>query len=252
MRATILIFLVTVLSGCRLLPGGTEVPIDGEWQLQSGTSQGQVVPIVTGSHITLKIEGGQVGGSSACNIYGGTIKANGSEVTISAQSMTEMACQENLMASEAAYLAALPRVTAVERTGSTLVLTGPDVELRFVVIPPVADANLVGTRWVLESLISGDVVSSTVAGATLQLGDDGTIAASTGCRDLTGSFTTSGARVQVTLDPYDLYACTSPLGDQDTHVLGVLSQGFSFAIDGNRLTLTAGDKGLAYRVAAAE
>jgi heat shock protein HslJ len=251
MKATLLVILLTLASGCRLLPGGgTPLAVDGEWLLQSGTNQGQAIPIAPGSRVTLKIDGDQVGGSSACNIYGGTIALDGSRVTISALSMTEMACQEDRMATEAAYLAALPRVTGAERSGDVLVLSGPQVELRYALVPPVADADLVGTRWILESLISADVASSTVTEATLRFADDGKVSLSTGCRDLTGSYTVSGAEVQVTLDPYDLYACTGPLGDQDSHVLEVIATRFDFVIDGETLTLTAGDRGLAFRVAA--
>jgi heat shock protein HslJ len=182
MRALILAFL---LSGCSLLAGAGSPSLDGDWQLQAGTNQGQPIPIAAGSTITLKIDGGKVGGSSACNIYGGTFKRSGASITISALSMTEMACQEDRMASEAAYLAALPRVNRASRTGESLVLGGPMVELSFVLVPPVANADLVGTRWVLDSLISGEVASSTVARATLLFRADATLAASTGCRDLT-------------------------------------------------------------------
>jgi heat shock protein HslJ len=244
MRALVLALL---LSGCSLLPGAGSVAMDGQWRLQAGTNQGHAVPIAAGSQITLKVDGDQVGGSSACNIYGGTIRIHATSIAISALSMTEMACQENLMASEAAYLAALPRATTAARNGTILVLTGPQVELRFVLVPPVADADLVGTAWVLESLISGDVVSSTVGEATLRFSDDGRFAASTGCREVTGSYTISGAQVRVTLDPYDTIGCAAPLGDQDAHILAMLSHGFGVAIDGNQLTLNAGDRGLGYR-----
>jgi heat shock protein HslJ len=239
--------LVLLLSGCSLLTGGASVSLDGEWQLQAGTNQGQPVPIVAGSHITFKIDGTQVGGSAACNIYGGTIRVNGTSITINALSMTEMACQENLMASEAAYLAALPRVTTVARNGNSLVLSGPQVELRYARVAPVANADLVGTTWRLDSLISGETVSSTLGEATLQLIGDGRISASTGCRKVTGRYTISEGQAQVTLDPYDTIGCAAPLGDQDAHVLNVLSSGFGVSIDGDRLTLTAGDKGLGYR-----
>jgi heat shock protein HslJ len=239
--------LVLLLSGCSLLTGGASVSLDGEWQLQAGTNQGQPVPIVAGSHITFKIDGTQVGGSAACNIYGGTIRVNGTSITINALSMTEMACQENLMASEAAYLAALPRVTTVARNGNSLVLSGPQVELRYARVAPVANADLVGTTWRLDSLISGETVSSTVGEATLQLSSDGRISASTGCRQVTGRYTISEGQAQVTLDPYDTIGCAEPLGDQDAQVLNVLSSGFGVSIDGDRLTLTAGDKGLGYR-----
>lgn len=239
-----------ILSGCSLLSGGASASLDGEWRLQVGTNQGQPVPIVAGSQITLKIKGTQAGGSAACNLYGGTIQVSGSTVSISALSMTEMACQENLMASEAAYLAALPRVTTAARGGDSLVLSGPQVELRFALVPPLADAPLIGTVWVLESLIRGDAVSSTVGDpASLELRADGTLSATTGCRDISGRYAISGNQVQVTLDPYDLFACAELLGGQDTHVLAVISSGFSIAIEGERLTLTAGAKGLGYRVA---
>jgi heat shock protein HslJ len=243
MKALILILL---LSGCSLLIGGASASLDGEWQLQAGTNQGQPVPIVAGSGITLNVDGTQVGGI-ACNHYGGTIRVQGNSVAISALSMTEMACQENLMASESAYLAALPRVTTATRSGNGLVLSGPDVELRYTRVSPLADAELVGTSWVLESLNSGEAVSSTVGEATLELSGDGTFTASTGCREVTGSYTISDGTVGVTLDPYDTIGCAAPLGDQDTHILDVLSNGIDVTVDGDRLTLSAGDKGLGYR-----
>jgi heat shock protein HslJ len=161
-----------------------------------------------------------------------------------------MGCAGPVAASEAAYLASLPKVTTAERNGNALVLSGPGVELHFAVIPPVANANLIGTIWVLDSLISGDAVSSTVGErATLQFNADGTFSASTGCRDVTGKYTVSGSSLQTTLDPYDTIGCADGLGDQDSHVLKVLSDGFDATIQGQNLALTAGDKGLGYRVA---
>jgi heat shock protein HslJ len=249
MRALI---LAVLLSGCSLLGGATSPSLNGEWQLQAGTDQGHPIPIAPGSTITLTIDGTRVGGSSACNIYGGTIELSGASVSISALSMTEMACQEDRMASEAAYLAALPRVRTASRSGDSLVLSGPNVELSYVLVPPVANADLVGTAWTLESLASGDAVSSIVAEATLQLNADGTLSASTGCRHLTGRYAVSGAKVTGTLDPYDTIGCVNPIGDQDAHILQVIGGEFSFAIQGESLTLTAGDKGLGYRAVSAD
>jgi heat shock protein HslJ len=239
--------LLLLLTGCSLLSGGSPASLDGEWQLQAGTNQGQPIPIVAGSRVTLKVDGTQAGGSAACNLWGGTIEVSGSSIVISALSMTEMACEEKLMASEAAYLAALPRITTAARDGNSLVLTGPQVELRFALVVPVPDADLTGTTWILDSLISGDAVSSTMSEATLQLSGDGRLSASTGCRDVTGSYTIADGQVQVTLDPYDTIGCAEPLGDQDVHILGVLSNGFGLSIDGDRLTLMANGKGLGYR-----
>lgn len=151
------------------------------------------------------------------------------------------------MASEAAYLAALPRVTTVALSGNILILSGPEVELRYAPVAPVADVDPVGTTWILESLISGETVASTVAAATLQLSADGTLAATTGCRQITGSYTITERRLVITIDPYDTIGCAEPLGDQDTHVLDVLAHSPTISIDGKGMTLSAGDKGLDYR-----
>lgn len=247
MRALILTFLLT---GCSLLTNGASTSLDGDWRLQAGTNQGQPVPILACSPINLKVEGTQAGGTAACNHYGGQIHVSGTAVSLSEMAQTEMACvDDRIMASETAYMTALQKVTTAERSGNALVLSGPGVELNFALIAPVANANLVGTVWALEALISGDGVSSTVGErATLQLNADGTFSASTGCRDVTGTYTVSGNTLQTTLDPYDTIGCADGVGDQDSHVLKVLSDGFSATLQGQSLTLTAGAKGLGYRV----
>ena len=242
------LILTLLLSGCSLFVAGASASLGGEWQLQAGTNQGQAIPIVAGSRITLKIDGNEVGGTAACNQYGGQIHVSGTTISITELIQTEMAClDDRLMASESVYLGSLARVTAAGRNGDSLVLTGPGVELRFDHVAPVADVELIGTTWILDSLMSGDAVSSTAGQATLQLQRDARIAAPTGCRDVTGSYTVSEGQVQVRLDPYDMIGCTAPLGDQDAHILDVFSNGFAVSIDGDRLTLTAGDKGLGYR-----
>lgn len=245
--------LVFALVGCSLLPGALNASLNGEWQLQSGTNQGAAIPIVAGHAVTLRIDGTSVDGTAACNHYGGKLEINGTTIKLSELGQTEMACADDgVMASEAAYVAALPRVTGAERDGDSLVLTGPNVELRFTGLQPVPDADLVGPLWTLETLISGQVASSVLDAPTLKLKSDGTLAASTGCRDLTGHYTVSGSTVKVTLDPYDLIACAEPMGSQDVHVMQVISAaaGFTIAIQGDSMTATAGDLGLGYRTGA--
>jgi heat shock protein HslJ len=251
--ALILVFLVA----CRALPGtGGPDPtasasggaaLNGTWQLDSGTHGGATLPIIADNPITMTIDGSEIGGRAACNTYGGTIETDGRAVTISALSMTEMGCDQPVMAAEAAYIAALADVSGADRSDDELRLTGDSVDLTFGIVPPVADADLAGTTWVLDSLISGDTASS-VGGdpATLEFDDDGTFTGGTGCRGFDASYAAEGAQVSVTdfanTDP----ACPEELIAQDEHVLAVLSDGFSVAIDGNRLTLTAGEMGLGY------
>jgi len=244
--------LILLIAGCGSLAGPVG-DLGGNWLLERGTNGGQPIPIVAGSRITMTIEGSEIGGTAACNIYGGTIDVADGRVSIGALSMTEMACQEDVMASEAAYLAALARVESATRSANGLILSGPQVELRFALVPPVPDAALVGNAWVLDSLITRDAVSSTLGKeATLELGDDGTLSGSTGCRDFTGRYTISGDEVQVPELVTDDRACQADLAAQDDHVLSVIADGFTVQIEGDRLTLTAtrGGLGLSYLAAA--
>jgi heat shock protein HslJ len=134
MRALILIFLLT---GCSLLTNAASGSLDGDWRLQAGTDQGRPIPVVAGSPIDLKIAGAQAGGIAACNHYGGKVRVSGSSVSFSEIVQTEMACaNDQVMASEAAYLAALSKITKAERSGDSLVLTGPGVELAFAISGP--------------------------------------------------------------------------------------------------------------------
>ena len=124
----------------------------------------------------------------------------------------------------------------------------PSTMFSTVLTPPVPVADLVGTDWVLESLISGDAVAS-VAGkpATLRLAAARTFSGSTGCRTFTGRWVEANGGIT----PTDLAMdgeCPPELAAQDGHIVGVL-EGFRVSIDGDVLTITGnGGEGLSYRV----
>jgi heat shock protein HslJ len=165
-------------------------------------------------------------------------------------SMTAMACEEPVMASEAAFVAALPRILDATLGGDRLTLLGPGVELAFDRLAPPPVAEMVGTDWVLESLVVGDVVSS-VAGApaTLRLDAGGTFSGGTGCRTFQGRWIQASGGITPTDLAMDQTECAPALTAQDGHVIGVL-EGFRASVDGQTLTLT-GDRGqgLIYRAA---
>jgi len=248
MRHLRIIALIAALGmlagGCRLL-GGAASPapgVEGTWLLSSGSVDGSPIALVAGSEPTMTLSGTDIGGRAGCNLYGGTFAIHGDRITISALSMTEMACDEDRMAEEAAYSAALDRVDTITLDGDRLVLAGSGVELRFTVVPPVADAELVGTPWLLQSLISADTATSVLGEpATMLLSADGQISGSTGCRTYAGAYARSGDTVTVTSLVVDDRACGDDLAGQDAHVLGVLDGSFSVTIDGNRLTIMAAD-----------
>lgn len=220
----------------------------GDWRLVSGTNAGAPIPIVPGSDITMTVDGSRIAGRSACNQYGADIVVADGEVRFGLASMTAMACEEPVMASEAAYHAALAGVRAASRDGDTLTLTGPGVELIFERLAPPPTAEIVGTVWVLESLLSGDAVTSVMGEpALLVLDPDGSFTGSTGCRSFTGRYTVANAEIVFTDFAMDQVECPPELASQDGHVVSVLGDGFRAEVDGEHLTLAGrSNQGLGY------
>jgi heat shock protein HslJ len=161
-----------------------------------------------------------------------------------------MACAPELMEAESAYLAALGAVERAATADGYLLLTGGDAELRYRPLPEVPASDLVGTEWVLETLLDGEVASSTTgAEAVLGLAGDGTLTASTGCRGLTGSWSLEGDVVRVTGVEPEAATCGPDVAAQDEQVVAVLSADFQVAVSEDSLTVTGADGlGLVYRV----
>jgi heat shock protein HslJ len=237
----------TLASGPPASGGTGSVGADGDWVLARGTSDGVAIPIVGGSDVTLTVNGSQVGGRSACNQYGGEVIVKDGQVQFGPMMMTEMACPEPVMVSEAAYHAALSKVRAAARDGDVLTLSGPGVELEFHRVVPPPSAALTSTEWTLDSLILGDAVSSvTGVPATLRLEVDGMLTGSTGCRPFTGRWIEQDDAVTFADITADATTCPGDLAAEDEQVLRILGGGARAAVDGDRLTIMAGTQGLGY------
>lgn len=243
----ILVLAGVLASACDI--GGPSADIDGQWTLANGTVDGAPLGPIPGTRISLDIDGSTVGGIAACNHYGGELDRDGARISFSAMTMTEMGCDGPVMALESAYVAALGQVDTATRDGDRLRLTGPSVELAFTPVLPIADADPVDTAWVLESLVVGDGVSSVMGDAELRLAVDGTLSGSTGCRTFGATYRIEGDALRVEDLFADRRGCEGDLAGQDEHVLEVLEGSPTITVNGDRLTLRAGARGVDYRVA---
>jgi len=244
-RITFLSALAVLAVAC--LGSDFAASVEGQWQLMSGTVDGEAIPILESHPITIEFDDGQVGGTAACNGYGGTYELSDATLSLSDLAMTEMACSpDEVMEAEALYASALILVDHVE-VNVDLTLTGPGAELMFEILEPVPDAELTNTVWELDSLIMGDAVSSVLGErATLEFFTDGSVLGGTGCRTFSAQYTVSGSEVVITDLASDGHQCEPPLADQDNQVLSVLQDGFQFDIEENRLSTIAGEEGLSY------
>jgi len=240
--------VVLAVAGCGA-GAGSPPDVAGEWELVEFSRDGTVVPEPVGGRATLTLADGEVGGTSFCNSYSGTYRLEGDELSVSGLGGTELGCAPALMEAESAYLAALAAVEQVGTAEGYLMLSGGDTELTYRPMPQVPPSDLTGTGWVLETLLDGDVASSpSGARAVLELADDGTLTASTGCRELTGRWSLDGDVVRVTSAEPAEASCDPDVTAQDEQVTAVLSRDFQVTVSEDSLTVTGVDGlGLVYR-----
>ena len=233
--------------------GGSATPepagpgLDGRTFLSTGI-EGRA--LVAGSTVRLAFENGQLSASTGCNSMGGPYRIEGDRLVADQLATTEMACDPALMEQDR-WLADLLGGATIALDGDTLTLTRVATRLTLVdreVADP--DRPLIGTRWVVDGLVSGGAVSSVPAGVTAALTfSDGRVDVEAGCN-------AGGGPVQVTdatLDfgPISLtkMACAPEAMAVERAVTAVLSGTAGYTIEAGTLTLDAGGSGLTLRAA---
>jgi heat shock protein HslJ len=243
--------------------GGDDGSIDGEWVLRSGSLDGEQIELVDGWDVTMNIDGDQIGGTAACNGYGGTV-AVGDEFELDGSfvvgelSWTEMGCEASVMDLEQRFLRALGEIDSYELADTlSLASTGVGTSLTFERVEPVDDTELVGVTWVLDTLITGDAASNSqgMDAAFVEFSDDGRLTGSTGCRRLEGEWSLDGATIQIptlsAIDDPTAGVCSPESEALDGDIIAVIESGATAQIEGqiegNRLTLMApGGDGLSF------
>jgi len=130
-------------------------PLLGKW-LVGGfeTKPGTVVSPLPGTELDIVFGIANVGGSSGCNSFNGTYGTNGNVVRISRLATTQMACAQDVMDQETAFLAALQGAALIESRGTSLNLTDRDGHLVVGLIrPPTEEASPSPT-------VSGSIIPS--------------------------------------------------------------------------------------------
>lgn len=222
------------------VPAGTTADdLAGVWALREGTAGGAAIVIPDQARATIEFDGRRVGGTSFCNGYGGTYRLDGADLTLEDIASTLMMCVGEIGEAEGRYLdVLLGGGLQVKADGGRLALTGDRGTLTFYRLPPVPTSDLVGTRWILESIVVGTTSRSPMGEpAVLGLRDDGTATISTGCQTMTGTWTTSGDSVFLSGHVYDPTGCPPEVAEQDSLVTQLLSDGFQVSVDGDVLTV---------------
>lgn len=240
-------------------PGTDSASLEATYVVTGVTEGGAPRALVKGSEIRLRFEKGRLGVTAGCNTMGGTYTLDGTRLTVSDLSMTEMGCDSPLMEQDT-WVAGLFTRAVQLTTGPDASLISGDVVLaltdREVVSP---DKPLVGTRWVLDTLVDGDAASS------LPQGSSGYLTLTTKTRYDTsvpcgtsqgGRYSVEGDRITFTSSSAGIADCfgTNPDVEGDNGLVSeafrsVLGADVRWSIEENRLTITRGDRGLGFTAA---
>ncbi|MFH0750353.1 MAG: META domain-containing protein [Chloroflexota bacterium] len=221
--------------------------LDGRTFLSTG-SDGRA--LVAGSRVRLSFQGGQIGANGGCNSMSGPYAIDRDRLVVRQLATTEMACEQLLMDQDR-WLADLLDGAIIALAGDTLTLTKNGVRLTLLdreVADP--DRPLLGTRWVVDGLVSRDAVSSLPAGVVAALTfAAGWVDVEAGCNRGGGAVTITDATL--TFGPLALtkMACAGGAMEVERTVSAVLSGQVRYAIEAGTLRLDVGDAGLRLRAA---
>lgn len=99
-------------------------PLEGTpWALQGLVDDdGQTLPLVADTEITLRFEGGRLQGSGGCNRYFASYEIQDGRLSMGRPGATMMACAQTVMDQEQAFLGALEKAARFEIRDARLVL----------------------------------------------------------------------------------------------------------------------------------
>lgn len=248
--------LATLLAACSGGAGGgtepsgaatgpTTADLEGRTFLSTGVEGHELVP---DSQVRLTFTADGLSASGGCNTMGGAYTLADGRLTTDALAMTEMACDEPLMAQDT-WLMGVLADARLDLAGDTLILEADGTRLVMgdeqALVP---DLPLEGTNWLLDTIVTGDAASSVPAGLepTL-LFADGQVAIATGCNRGSGAVEIRDATIVVGPVMSTKMACDEETGALESTIFDLLTGEVPYAIDGDRLTLGAGPTQLVYR-----
>jgi heat shock protein HslJ len=235
--------LLAAACGSRAWSGGV-TDLRGRTFLSSGVSEnGQPKQLVTGTQIRLSFneDGTQIGAYAGCNHMGGAVRIENGRLVVGDLAMTMMACDGGRGEQDDWIAKVLADKPSVSLRGSELTLSRGTTEIRLLdrkVADP--DRPLVGTRWVVDTVIDGSMAGSTPQGAeaAFVIDPDGAFRGSSGCNTMGGNATVTTTTITFSNVFTTKMACEPDRMRLEQAVLRVLAGAVTYRIDADALHLT--------------
>src|SRR3954468_9276624 len=231
-------------------PTSTPASLDGRTFVSvSVVRDGADFPLVPNSQLRLSFPTGQqLGASAGCNSISGNYAIDANVLLVNQLGTTDMACPPPLMQQETWFTQLLSSRPTLALDGDSLTVTAGTTVVNMLdreVAEP--DAKLVGPKWTVTSIITGETGSSVPPGASawLQFGADGRVTLNTGCNSGGGSYTADANTITLEQVAITAVGCTGAAAQLEQAVMTVLNaQTLDYSIDAQSLTLEAGAAGL--------
>jgi heat shock protein HslJ len=196
---------------------------------------------------TARFVKGTVSGTSGCNTYQGPYTVRGDRLTIGPDiATTAMACGPGPTALEAAYLDGLRRTAtwAVEDDELRLADSDGNTLLTF---EAAGGADEIAGGWTVTGLYTGQAIESVREGATLTADfEDGSVTGNSGCNTYRATYEVDGTSIEIEPAISTMRACEDEaLNTQEQQYLAALALARTFSVEGDQLTLTREDGGIA-------
>jgi heat shock protein HslJ len=225
-----------------------EPPLTGTvWVLDALSAGDTVQSVLAGTTVTLEFTDEKASGATGCNHYGASYSLEEGGITFGVMEVTLQDCGAEIMAQEAAYLAALGSAETFTLEGGALAIHSPDGGLVFKVAE---NLPMEGTDWILEGIAQGDAIVSTWIDPEISaVFDDGQVTGFAGCNQYFASYETDGTALSLGPIGSTEKSCEDERMQREGDFLGALGAVAGYTIKMDTLTLSdaAGDSLLVFR-----
>ncbi|MEV7294395.1 META domain-containing protein [Streptomyces microflavus] len=235
----------------------SDVPVTGvAWSVDSLTVGGKKTGAPEGSRLEIDPKGRAKAGFG-CNHISADARVEGDRITFGKPVSTQMACDETTEKAEKAALAAMDGEVTAKLSGEKLTLTteGGDT----IALSEEKPAGLVGTRWAVNTLLSGETATTVPADLPkervphLTFGEDGTVHGNSGCNSFHGKAAVKGSTIDFGPPAGTRKMCPEAEMEVERAVLAALDGPATYTIKGSTLTVTSKDgKGIGATAAPAK
>ncbi|WP_329219734.1 META domain-containing protein [Streptomyces microflavus] len=235
----------------------SDVPVTGvAWSVDSLTVGGKKTEAPEGSRLEIDPKGRAKAGFG-CNHISADARVEGDRITFGKPVSTQMACDETTEKAEKAALAAMDGEVTAKLSGEKLTLTteGGDT----IALSEEKPADLVGTRWAVNTLLSGETATTVPADLPkervphLTFGEDGTVHGNSGCNSFHGKAAVKGSTIDFGPPAGTRKMCPEAEMEVERAVLAALDGPATYTIKGSTLTVTSKDgKGIGATAAPAK